>query len=469
MKQQFLLTLASASACLLSSTSRAQAADDDATPSLNSLLTPDSPAFVILGVSPTTIQRPTTPKAVATSLLSAFSSHGRTLVPNYALEVAPYWLASHPQLSWDALAKNSFSNPLQTLTISVATSGPGSPSDETTNATGAPSSSSSAAPRAALGLRSTLVKGEPDQQLVAKCQEQLEKQTQAVGPALAGKIRGYQAIRKSELSDLWVTAFDAGHQAGAPGTTVPAATAMPKTIILPLPPASEKDLQTSQQAFKAQWAEVHRMGWAAGFAASGSANALPSTPAPPAAPELPKDNLDEWTTAAVAAAPSVDSKGCLKAATSHMGFVLDAAAAVALSFPSGAANEGRLSTYSAWLTGSYLTTNFSALGLVRFVRDKLDVADQRTTGLDVGLRPIVALSRFGISAEGVYRVPLDSETSKSQYRVDLTTDVELVDGQWFSVTGGHDFVDGSDWSKFFAIANFKGTFGAGPTVTPKGP
>jgi hypothetical protein len=75
------------------------------------------------------------------------------------------------------------------------------------------------------------------------------------------------------------------------------------------------------------------------------------------------------------------------------------------------------------------------------------------------------LTGVGRCVAKMSRIPLDSATSKHEYRVDLTADVELYDGQWFSVTGGHDFVDGSDWSKFFAIANFKGTFGTGPTVS----
>jgi hypothetical protein len=207
-------------------------------------------------------------------------------------------------------------------------------------------------------------------------------------------------------------------------------------------------------------------GWNAGFVASGNSGAPPLPPAAQPAPDLPSDTIESMTKAGVSAAPTVDTKGCLKAATSREGFVLDAAAATALSFPGGSVNEAKLSTYSVWTTASYLTKNFSVLGLARLIRDNLDVPGQHTTGLDLGVRPILAVDRFGVSLEGVYRVPLTSATSKHQYRVDLTADVELYDGQWFSITGGHDFADGSDWSKFFAIANFKGAFGTGPTVSP---
>jgi len=445
---------------------RAHAEDD--TPKLNSLLTPDSPAFVILGVSPTTIQRPTTPKTVAASLLSAFSSHGRTLVPNYAIEVAPYWIYSHPEKSWNDVAKNSFATPLQTLSVSMATSANAAPASDTMSAASA-SIAPAGAPRAALGLRTTLITGEVDQVALDKCIKELAKQADATGTEVAAKIADWKGARKSQLSDLFAKAWQAGRKAGLPTpTTETAASApvLPKGTFPPPVPKADKDRQTTQAEFNELWAKLWVEGWNAGFVASGSTGAPPPPPAAEPAPSLPSDTIDSMTKAAVSAAPTVDAKGCLKAATSREGFVLDAAAATALSFPAGSVNEGKLSTYSVWTTASYLTRNFSALALARLIRDNLDVPHQHSTGLDLGARPIVAVDRFGISVEGVYRVPLTSATSKHQYRVDLAADVELYDGQWFSITGGHDFADGSDWSKFFAIANFKGAFGAGPSVNP---
>src|SRR5215831_1880299 len=53
---------------------------------------PDVPAFTILGVSPTQIERPTNPTALAVSLLSSTSSDTNFIPNNYALQVAPYWL-----------------------------------------------------------------------------------------------------------------------------------------------------------------------------------------------------------------------------------------------------------------------------------------------------------------------------------------------------------------------------------------
>ena len=56
------------------------------------LSTPDVPAFTILGVAPTQIERPLTPRALALSLLGA-ATDDENLIPNkYALVAAPFWM-----------------------------------------------------------------------------------------------------------------------------------------------------------------------------------------------------------------------------------------------------------------------------------------------------------------------------------------------------------------------------------------
>src|SRR5689334_7304667 len=56
------------------------------------LSTPDVPAFTILGVAPTQIERPLTPRALALSLLAA-ATDDQNLIPNqYALAASPFWM-----------------------------------------------------------------------------------------------------------------------------------------------------------------------------------------------------------------------------------------------------------------------------------------------------------------------------------------------------------------------------------------
>jgi hypothetical protein len=69
--------------------------------SLDNLRTPTSPAFSILDVAPTSVSRPSTPRALALELYSK-TQHGTVIPNNYSLEVAPHWLRPQPRLSFDA-------------------------------------------------------------------------------------------------------------------------------------------------------------------------------------------------------------------------------------------------------------------------------------------------------------------------------------------------------------------------------
>jgi hypothetical protein len=89
---------------------------------LDAFRTPTSPAFVLFGIEPTSVERPTTPRAVAVSLLSSGLANG--VIPNnYAIEFSPYWLTSHPDLTYDKYVNATADEQLiQSLSISFATS-----------------------------------------------------------------------------------------------------------------------------------------------------------------------------------------------------------------------------------------------------------------------------------------------------------------------------------------------------------
>src|SRR5690349_5976055 len=65
-----------------------------APPALDSLRTPPSPAFALLGVEPSAAERPTTPSDVAVTLVNSLRE--QTLPRNFAFEASPYWLTSRP-------------------------------------------------------------------------------------------------------------------------------------------------------------------------------------------------------------------------------------------------------------------------------------------------------------------------------------------------------------------------------------
>jgi hypothetical protein len=92
-------------------------------PEGDKLRTPDSPAFAILGVSPTSIQNPTTPRDLAVAL-SGFLKDGSLLVPeSLAVEVAPFWLISHDRLTYADYAAADVGQLWRNFSASLGTTG----------------------------------------------------------------------------------------------------------------------------------------------------------------------------------------------------------------------------------------------------------------------------------------------------------------------------------------------------------
>lgn len=93
-------------------------AQDAELPDLDDLKAPASPAFVILEVAPSKVERP---QAVKPLVLSAISASGEGFPKNYAVELSPYWLGT-PRLTFNDYYKNDVvKNSIRHLSMSVAT------------------------------------------------------------------------------------------------------------------------------------------------------------------------------------------------------------------------------------------------------------------------------------------------------------------------------------------------------------
>ncbi len=93
---------------------------------LDDLKTPPSPAFVLMGIAPTSVERPTTPRALGLALLdSVEGNNGNSALPqDLAVELAPYWLSPRPDLTFDQYDRPGFWQGLrQSLSVSLATKG----------------------------------------------------------------------------------------------------------------------------------------------------------------------------------------------------------------------------------------------------------------------------------------------------------------------------------------------------------
>jgi hypothetical protein len=135
----------------LAATARPAAGQDIAPLALDSLITPASPALILLGAAPVVIERPSTPKAVALSLASAISE-ADGIPEDLALEFAPYWLTGHPSLTFDDYYRAGLAQRLlQTLSISLGTS-----------RLDPPTADAEAGTAVAFGFRSSPVSGAPN-------------------------------------------------------------------------------------------------------------------------------------------------------------------------------------------------------------------------------------------------------------------------------------------------------------------
>jgi hypothetical protein len=89
-------------------------------PTLGSLRTPPSPAFTVLGIEPSAVERPMTPSDVALSFISKLRQG--TIPKEYAFEASPYWLVSQPNLSWQSdVTRNLGESVARTTSLSIAT------------------------------------------------------------------------------------------------------------------------------------------------------------------------------------------------------------------------------------------------------------------------------------------------------------------------------------------------------------
>jgi hypothetical protein len=92
-------------------------------PTMDELRAPASPAFDLLGISPSSVERPNTPRALAISILSSTNRSNGNFPQDFAIDVAPYWLVSHPTLTFDKYYKPDHVGQtiLRTLYFSLAT------------------------------------------------------------------------------------------------------------------------------------------------------------------------------------------------------------------------------------------------------------------------------------------------------------------------------------------------------------
>ncbi len=117
----FPLLLVASLAGIFAHTVMAQEDPADSIPSFSAVGTPTSPAFTLLGVAASDVERPSSPSDFAAKIGGATDGFS-SLPEQFAIEMGPYWLISHPSLSWlDDANRDLGQSLLRTFTFSVAT------------------------------------------------------------------------------------------------------------------------------------------------------------------------------------------------------------------------------------------------------------------------------------------------------------------------------------------------------------
>lgn len=129
----------------------AQPDEEQDTESLSLLLTPPAPGFVLLGIEPTSVERPGSVADLTVTILN--QTDDLSILPSdFALEVAPFWLLGGEDLTYEAYAgtDNLLATILQSASFSVAT---------TSNAETSPDPTSTSL---GFGFRCSLLRGSID-------------------------------------------------------------------------------------------------------------------------------------------------------------------------------------------------------------------------------------------------------------------------------------------------------------------
>jgi len=386
MWRPFASFLTCAASCCVAGGALAQAVDTTLlTPDFNRLKTPESPAFQILGMAPSAIARPTSPRAFAFSFLEALRDQEQfSLVPgNFTVEVNPFWWSAHPGLSFRDYQAGGLRSLYRTFTLSLATT-----DSAITTAEGEASFR-----RLGVGARSMLFGRQPE----PECLRAIERVVQPVNDAVAEQIAlaiatdptlARDAIRLEELRDRVFT----------------------------------------QQL-----------------------------------DDLPAEDK------AVLSAPS--RQACTDEIANRRGFVMSIAGAAGFGFlqesdPGAllARPRGGIHSLGVWVTPSWLSGRFSAIGVARLAWDGLQADSTRTTALDLGGRAVYSYGRYAASGEALWRHRGDGDTGDEQYRLAALFDVRLTPDLWLSATFGKDF-EATSGSGLIALANLQWNLGK-PAARP---
>lgn len=396
---------------------------------------PQAPALMALGLSPSEIQRPVTPTEFGMALASGLS-HGTSLSPldNFGIQVAPYWMAKHPDLTASDLDGHQRWAVLRNFSLSA-----GAAAVKLTDTAGTPVD----AKRWAAGARTTLYPGWQSASAVA-CQ-------QAISQAL-DKGSGELAAARTAFEAEW------DHNHPRP----PLAAQLPPG---PDPGAPEFNAggtfdHSAFDAAVAAWRAARDR-----IRANEGGDFLTWARERDAAVQAWLAQYEK----ARAADPALHQ--CLTTMHDRVGFMAELTGAFSMTLPGGDFQKSpALRSYQQtyWLTLGYVldraagqwnhALDVSLLAIGRY-QDDTPAEGSSTRRLDAGGRLVLAWDRYGASVEGTFRREApNGAPAANESRFGLSLDFRLAGGAWATVVFGKDFGT-SDSTPLIALANLQWNLG----------
>jgi hypothetical protein len=164
----------------------------DIAATLQSMAAPESPAFTALGLSPSTVTRPTSPTDFATALLSGFDQNGN-FQSGVAIDVAPIFVLAHNATFWahysDSGVKYWWVRPLARTTFSFGTTKGANSSDP--------------ALRMATGLRVVLYDERDPRYLYGKCIAAFKPNVNDSAEEIKRKLHDQRDVCIAQNKEIW--------------------------------------------------------------------------------------------------------------------------------------------------------------------------------------------------------------------------------------------------------------------------
>jgi hypothetical protein len=394
-------------------------------PDFDKIRTLDSPAFTLLGVSPSAIDRPTTPKQLTASLGGFLAEGGVAIPKNLAVEFSPYWLISHPTVTAEAYqGRGTLMQFLQNITISIGTS---------------------TAVRGDEMAAMTTADAHTDSSLAAGARTFFDITAKPV------------ACTKADIEELRKLAGSTTVTDGPEGLAINARLALA---------GQEKELADRELAAKfSKLDEDERRTTrvAVDIIKDRGAIAVGIERAKKAADVIVGLN-EEYKSLKVTRVRAMKeklAKVCTDGSeTARQGLVAELAVAASELFLDGSTSDHHYGNGAIWATLAYERPGWTGLAVARGRSLKV-TGSERDRFFETGLRLIRSKDSYAASIELMMRAPTTT------YRVAAALDYHLQDNTWLTFSFGRDFASGEGGS-LFSLANIKFGIGDPEIVPPQG-